>query len=110
MPAFNWYTVVGNEEGVTQGDIVDGCPAATFLADALPRDSAEGNAARTEAQLLDELDSAGEIIQQRVVVMSQACDILHGKLRNVILCPVYDLAEVRAQWSTGMSARNQNPT
>jgi hypothetical protein len=34
----------------------------------------------------------------RTIVMSQACDLEHHNLRNVILCPIYGLEEYRESW------------
>ena len=44
------------------------------------------------------------------IVMSQACDLEHGHVRDVILCPTYTLSEYRPLWHNAMEAKRQNPT
>jgi hypothetical protein len=42
--------------------------------------------------------------------MTQACDLVEDKIRNVILCPVYQLKEYRQAWEERERQRGQNPT
>src|SRR5208337_2110538 len=44
------------------------------------------------------------------VVMSQACDLEHGNIRNVIACPVYTLTEYKPLWRGAVEVSRQNPT
>ena len=44
------------------------------------------------------------------IVMSQACDLEQGHLRDVILCPTYMISEYKPLWQRAMDLRHQNPT
>ncbi|MCI0456552.1 MAG: hypothetical protein L0Z62_06185, partial [Gemmataceae bacterium] len=45
-----------------------------------------------------------------VVVMTQACDLEHHKVRHVVLCPHRPLAEVRPAWEARMQEMSQHPS
>jgi hypothetical protein len=45
-----------------------------------------------------------------VVVMTQACDLAHDKVRNVVLCPHVGLSVFRTLWQDAMRQAGQNPT
>jgi hypothetical protein len=45
-----------------------------------------------------------------VVVMTQACDLEHGKVENVVLCPDVGLADFRQRWEQWMTDRKQAPS
>ncbi len=42
--------------------------------------------------------------------MTQACDLEHGKVSNVVLCPHLPLAEYRLLWGEKIRQAGQNPT
>jgi hypothetical protein len=42
--------------------------------------------------------------------MTQACDLEHKKVRNVVLCPHRPLGEVRKAWEEWMRRMGQNPS
>jgi hypothetical protein len=42
--------------------------------------------------------------------MTQACDLEHDKLADVVLCPHLPVSEYRQYWEEEMRARSQNPT
>jgi len=42
--------------------------------------------------------------------MTQACDLVHRKVTNVIVCPHFSLAEYHALWEQEMQKRNQRST
>jgi hypothetical protein len=42
--------------------------------------------------------------------MTQACDLEHQKVRNVVLCPHRPIAEVRQAWEERMRGMSQNPS
>lgn len=44
------------------------------------------------------------------VVMTQACDLEHDKVVNVVLCPHYSLGEHRRIWEAAMREQGQNPS
>lgn len=89
-----WFEVVPADTPLTQGDLLRECrilewrPAADS---AVLRDWAEERTAD-------------------VIVMTQACDLEHHKVANVVLCPAYPLAEYRAIWGGRMLQRKQAPS
>jgi hypothetical protein len=42
--------------------------------------------------------------------MSQACDLEHAKIREVILCPNYPLPSYELLWKQAMESQDQNAT
>lgn len=45
-----------------------------------------------------------------VVVMTQACDLEHDKVSNVVVCPHLSLTEYKSLWEAGMTATSQTPS
>jgi hypothetical protein len=97
----SWYEIVDAASSLTQGDLIFDCPllhwdpAAEFL---------------TEAPEPIMLQRAARISQADVVVMTQACDLAHGKVRNVVLCPHLALTAYRSIWESSESGEGRNPT
>ena len=55
----------------------------------------------------------GELLDAQrvnVIVMTQACDLEHAKVRNVVLCPLYNLSAYKAAWETAQKGQGHNPT
>lgn len=77
MEKYPWYKIIESNEQIMQGDFVWDCPVV------IPPD------------VINKSDSNNsfEIIEYDVVVMSQSCDIEHGKLTNLLVCPVYPLEQ-----------------
>lgn len=48
--------------------------------------------------------------REDVVVMTQACDLEHKKVRNVVLCPHVSLNDFRRAWEEWMTSRGQAPS
>ncbi len=42
--------------------------------------------------------------------MTQACDLEHGKVESVVLCPHFSLSDFRKAWEDEVRAKQQNPT
>jgi hypothetical protein len=97
-----WYELVKANAKLTQGDIIFNCPILTWKPE-IP----QLQATETETEVLK---GAVDAIQADVVVMSQACDLENGKVRNVILCPHLSLSAYRKCWEETMKAGGQNPT
>lgn len=96
-----WYEEVGAPEKLTQGDIIHDCPLVSWKAEGLQlrgREEAEVLRGRTDA------------IRADTVVMTQACDLEHGKVQNVVLCPHLSLAEYSEIWKEMMERKDQNPS
>jgi hypothetical protein len=89
---YPWYVEVSADASLTQGDLVESCPVLVF--DEVPN---LGNHQTAEA-LLAELDKAHAVQMVRAIVMTQACDLEHRNVRNVILCPIYNLDEYKRYW------------
>ncbi len=93
-----WYDVVGSDIRLTQGDMILDCPVISW------------ESAPVQLTEPDALKSAVTAVQADVVVMTQACDLEHSKVRNVILCPHILLSEYRKSWKVEMESQSQNPT
>jgi hypothetical protein len=105
MPAMSdvWYRAAGPEESLTQGDLVFDCPALTWRSSAL---QSLGGSIAEDLLLGEHL-----IAEARdLVVMTQACDLEHTKVANVVLCPHYGLGEFQAAWEEDQRGKGQNPT
>lgn len=103
---YPWYEEVAANVPVLQGDIIETCPVLIF--DPVPRLPAGQIDA---AAVVAALDGAAGVQFVRAIVMTQACDLEQGHVRNVILCPVYHLnAEYRPRWEAYQRAHDQNPT
>jgi hypothetical protein len=94
-----WYDLAPSTEAITQGDIILGCPILNWL----PTSSA---IALTGVNLKDYADAFIE----DVIVMTQACDLEHDKVQNVVLCPHLPLSIFRISWQRWMESRNQSPS
>lgn len=96
-----WYEIAVPDRSLTQGDIIFDCPLLAWQEDALRLEGPEE---------VEVLRSAAKGIQADVVVMTQACDLEHEKVDNVILCPHLSLADYRVVWKDNMQRSGQNPT
>jgi len=98
----SWYEVIPAGSPLTQGDLIFDCPLLTWSDRALSP-AAEAN----EAEHLK-----GEIraFKADVIVMTQACDLEHGKVRNVVLCPHDPLPKFRKSWENVMAALGHHAT
>ena len=97
-----WYEVVAPGAALTQGDLIFDCPLLTWRIASFPESSERSSPER--------LKEAITAFTADVVVMTQACDLEHGKVRNVVLCPHDPLALFRKAWEEGMKASGHNPT
>jgi hypothetical protein len=84
MP-YPWYELIEPNETLEQGDILRNC-----LDPVLPRlaSSEETPDVKVEEQKPEESG-----IYDRVVVLSQSCDLADGRIQRVMVCPVYTFAE-----------------
>jgi hypothetical protein len=97
--AFAWFEEVTYAEPLTQGDLLSSCPVVRWSDDQQPESP--------QTQELENLLIAEEV---DCIVMSQACDLEHGKIRDVILCPTYTITGYRPLWNAAVEASRQNPT
>jgi hypothetical protein len=97
-----WYEVVDAAAPLTQGDLIADCPLVSWDAAALR--SAGSTAGEAE------LKNFVTAFRDDVVVLTQACDLEHHKVENVVLCPHVPLLTYRRMWEEWMRARNQSPS
>ena len=90
---YPWYSLLKNEEGVTQGDIIKNCPVARLVTNTeiiTPGDNIKAS--------IDYMDG---------VVVTQACDIANNKVKDIILCNIIRLSEYKNDClNKGMSEKN----
>jgi hypothetical protein len=97
-----WYKLAAADERVTQGDIVFQCPLLNWHPEAVEIGSA--------AQSSERLKQISQAIEADVVVMTQACDLEHDHVTNVVVCPHVGLLEHKALWEEFMTSKSQNPS
>jgi hypothetical protein len=83
VPAFPWYALAPASSTLEQGDFLQKI-TAPVTATEQPTDA---------AALVDEYD--------RVVVLTQSCDLIQGDVSRVMLCPIYELEKFLAPVSKG---------
>jgi len=99
MMSESWYTVADAGQPLTQGDLIRDCPIRGWRDDSVDFDRG-----------LESLDAASEAKLLDVVIMTQACDLAHDKVPNVVLCPHWSLSTYHEAWDAEMRARGENPT
>ena len=97
----NWYNHVDAERPLTQGDMIFDCPLIGWA-------SVDVNL--TGGEESETLKAATTAIKADVVVMTQACDLEHQKVPNLILCPHLSIDEYRNAWEEGMKNSRQTIT
>lgn len=97
-----WYSIAGPDEPLTQGDIIFRCPVLNWNPEAVQVTSP----ASQEEELTQRVNS----FLSDVIVMTQACDLEHRHVDNVVLCPHVPLGRHKQHWEESERARNQNPT
>lgn len=96
-----WYEVVNPDVPLTQGDLISDCPLLTWNISAVDPGSPVDVGALRQAVTAFRAD---------VVVMTQACDLEHDKVRNVILCPHIALDDYRIAFEKALRVANQTLT
>jgi len=96
-----WYQCVTAAERITQGDLIFDCP---LLGWQFERPQSEGAAEE------DVLRRSIAVVSGDVVVMTQACDLEHEKVDNVVLCSHISLPEFRRAWEEQMRVTGQGIT
>jgi hypothetical protein len=78
---YPWYEIVAQDD-LEQGDIFEACPVFSIT---LPFTYEDFRATNYEARFRSS--------ERDVIVMTQSCDLVkdHPKVKEVILCPVWDL-------------------
>ncbi len=79
MRDYPWYDIVDAGEALMQGDFISSCPVIV--------PSSSIGVGRISA----------EIIEYDVIVMSQSCDLIHHKLDNVLVSPIWPISEMESE-------------
>jgi hypothetical protein len=97
---YPWYEDLKSDDPLSQGDLIKACPVLTYS----PINLAE------DQHAVKVLEAA--VIAQEVdcIVMTQSCDLAYGHVREVILCPVYDVSLFKKNWEEQVKEKGQNPT
>ncbi len=99
-----WYEVVGAEVRLTQGDFIFDCPLSTWAETAVGTLGADQGAIPEH----EVFQGRREIIAEDVIVMTQACDLEHDKVSDVVLCPHYALSFFRDEvWRPDQEQKKQ---
>ena len=101
MPNEPWYETVNADHPITQGDLIFNCPILSWKSENLNIQGVNEN---------EVLRGATDAISADVVVMTQACDLEHEKVTNVILCPHLSLSEYCSFWKEDMEIIGQKTT
>jgi hypothetical protein len=97
MMTESWYEVVAHDQPLQQGDLLLNCPVLAWKPEL-------HSVSPSPAPPLHE---RAALFRQDVVVMTQACDLEHDKVRNVVLCPHLPLPTFRLNWEQWMTIRRQ---
>ncbi|MCX5910265.1 MAG: hypothetical protein NTY64_24600, partial [Deltaproteobacteria bacterium] len=95
-----WYDQIGADIPITQGDLIYDCPLIGWKPDI----DISGE------EYINILKASTRVISADVVVLSQACDLEHNKVTNLILCTHISLLEFRKAWESEMRNQKQNPS
>jgi hypothetical protein len=98
----NWYASVSPAEPLSQGDIVLNCPVTGWTGE--PVDLALGTGPE------EELLARVQLMSADLIVMTQACDLEHSHVQDVILCPHQTLIEYRAAFENKLREKGHNPS
>jgi len=97
-----WYEVVDANSPLDQGDLILRCPILMWDQTKSVTISKEG-----DEELLKEHVAS---FRADVLVLTQACDLEHHKVRNVVLCPHRPISEIRNAWDARMCQMGQTPS
>ena len=77
---FPWYEIVDNTVSILQGDILLSCPVFIPSPGYYP-------------SIKDDITLSIEVKEYDIIVMSQSCDLVQGKIDLVLVCPIWPLNE-----------------
>ena len=100
MISYPWYEDIKSDDPLTQGDLIKACPVLTYSSVDFAQD-----------QPASKVLEAAVIAQEAdCIVMTQGCDLAYDHVREVILCPVYEVNYFRTMWEQQLKEKHQNPT
>src|SRR4051812_37469777 len=104
-----WYELVEASTRLTQGDIVFDCLISTWAEEPTSTGASDTISEAPEVTPpIGVLLKRREIIAEDVIVMTQACDLEHGKVSDVVVCPHFALSVFREQvWKPDQERKGQ---
>lgn len=92
-----WYHVIDATQPLSQGDLILDCPVLVWQ--------------RLDPATAVPLADRAALLREDVVVMTQACDLEHHKVYDVVLCRhIALLAYRKKDWEPWMAAHGQSPS
>lgn len=102
--ASTWYESVSDSTRITQGDIIRFCPVLIWRKDYFKEhDNLRGK--DMNAMLNDGVD----IVEDDVIVMTQACDLEQRKVSDVILCSILSIEDYSNAWRDAEKGKGPDP-
>lgn len=92
------YEMVEGDD-LQQGDFIDNCPV--FIPEYTFKSTEQTSHMMTGTEI------QGEVQHYNVVIMSQSCDLQHGKLKFVLVCPHWSIEELGEQNKDFLTRRTQ---
>lgn len=97
-----WYEKVEPDISITQGDLIVNCPVVSWQS---------GEIKIEEGKKEEEtLQGVAKVQYADLIVMTQACDLEHGKVVNAVLCPYFTVTKFREIWENKMRGKEENIT
>jgi hypothetical protein len=90
MNAYPWYCILNDNDPLQQGDFINSCPII------IPTINIHSK----------EIDT--KVREYNVVVMSQSCDLIQGKVDLVLVCPIWTFKEIEEENEFYKSTRWKN--
>ena len=106
----SWYDVVEASAPLTQGDLVFGCPISTWAEEDNFSDGSTdpSDVAPLAVDPEEYLKKRTKVYATDVIVMTQACDLAHGKISDVVVCLHFPLSVFREEvWKAQQLQRKQ---
>jgi hypothetical protein len=92
-----WYQVIDASQLLSQGDLILDCPVLVWK--------------RLDQTTPMPLTERAALLSEDVIVMTQACDLEHRKVQDVVLCRNIPITAYRKKdWEPWMAARGQAPS
>lgn len=90
----SWLTHLSSTDAISQGEIIEDCQVPQF-----------------DARMQDGTPSlVQEIKEYDAVVLSQACELAHKKIRHALVCPAIKLSEFHDAWTESQTSSGNNVT
>ena len=90
MSVYPWYCILTGDDPLQQGDFIPSCPIIIPTVD------------------LNSKEIETTVREYNVVVMSQSCDLIQGKVELVLVCPLWTLKEIEEENEFYKSTRWKN--